>query len=101
MNSYYSKFINGNISLPISFWLFGLIGAMIVGSSIVLILVFLNIFSNPLFRILCFPYLIITSIGIWQSANNYKGLKVWPIGAKIIVVLWNLQNFLGIFASKF
>ena len=98
MKNYYSKFINGNISLPISFWLFGLIGAMIVGSSIVLILIFLNIFSNPLFRILCFPYLIITTIGIWQSANNYNGLKVWPIGAKIILVLWNLQNVLGIFA---
>lgn len=97
MKEYYNKFINGHLSLPLSFWLVGLFGTILVSFIILLILSSLNILSNPLLRILGFPYLIIASIGIWQSSDNYKGPKAWSLGAKIIVVLWNLQNFLGIF----
>ena len=97
MKEYYNKFINGHLSLPLSFWLVGLFGTILVSFIILLILSSLNILSNPLLRIIAFPYLIIASIGIWKSSNNYKGLKIWSIGAKIIVVLWNLQNFLGVF----
>lgn len=94
---FYNKFINGKISLPISFWLVGLIGIMVVSLFITALLYFLNILSNPLLRILGFPYLIIASIGIWQSSDNYKGPKAWSVGAKIMVVVWNIHNLLGIF----
>jgi hypothetical protein len=58
---------------------------------------FFNILNNPLLRILGFPYLIIASIGIWQSSDNYKGPKAWSIGAKIMVVIWIIHNIFGIF----
>jgi len=97
LKDYYYKFINGKISLPISFWLVGLIGIIVVSSLITALLYFLNIFNNPLLRIMAFPYLIIASMGIWQSSDNYKGPKAWSVGAKIIVVIWNIHNLLGIF----
>lgn len=98
LKDYYNKFINGKISLPISFWLVGLIGIMVVSLLITGLLYFLNILNNPLLRILGFPYLIIASIGIWQSSDNYKGPKAWAIGAKIMVVIWIIHNIFGIFA---
>ena len=97
LEDYCRKFINGQISLPISFWLFGLIGTIATSILIFVLLYFFNILSNPLLRILVFPYLIFASIGIWQSSNNYKGLKVWSISAKIIIIIWNINNLLGIF----
>ena len=97
LKDYYNKFINGNISLPISFWLIGLIGTMLVSLLITALLYLLDILNNPLLRILVFPYLIIASIGIWQSSDNYKGLKAWSVGAKIGVVIWNIHNLFGIF----
>jgi hypothetical protein len=97
LKDYYNKFINGKISLPISFWLVGLIGIMVVSLLITALLYFFNILNNPLLRILGFPYLIIASIGIWQSSDNYKGPKAWSIGAKIMVVIWIIHNIFGIF----
>ena len=97
LKDYYNKFINGKISLPISFWLVGLIGIMVVSLLITALLYFLNILNNPLLRILGFPYLIIASIGIWKSSDNYKGPKAWSVGAKIMVVIWIIHNVLGIF----
>lgn len=97
LEDYYIKFINGQISLPISFWLIGLIGTVATSLLIFILLYFFNILSNPLLRILAFPYLIIASIGIWQSSNNYQGPKVWSISAKIIIIIWNINNLLGIF----
>jgi hypothetical protein len=97
LKDYYNKFIDGKISLPVSFWLVGLIGIMAVSSLITALLYFLNILSNPLLRILVFPYLIIASIGIWQSSDNYKGPKAWSLGAKIMVIVWIIHNILGIF----
>jgi len=97
LKDYYNKFIDGKISLPVSFWLVGLIGIMAVSSLITAFLYFLNISSNPLLRILVFPYLIISSIGIWQSSDNYKGPKAWSLGAKIMVIVWIVHNILGIF----
>jgi len=97
LKDYYNKFIDGKISLPVSFWLVGLIGIMAVSSLITAFLYFLNISSNPLLRILVFPYLIIASIGIWQSSDNYKGPKAWSLGAKIMVIVWIVHNILGIF----
>lgn len=97
LKDYYNKFINGKISLPISFWLVGLIGTTVMGLLIMALLYFLNVLNNPLLRILAFPYLIIASIGIWQSSDNYKGPKAWSVGAKIMVVVWNIHNLLGIF----
>jgi hypothetical protein len=70
---------------------------MVVSLLITLLLYFFDIFNNPLLRILGFPYLIIASIGIWQSSDNYKGPKAWSIGAKIMVIIWIVHNILGIF----
>ena len=70
LKNYYNKFINGKISLPISFWLVGLIGIMVVSLLITLLLYFFDIFNNPLLRILGFPYLIIASIAQLVSCKR-------------------------------
>ena len=70
---------------------------MVVSLLITALLYFFNILNNPLLRILGFPYLIIASIGIWQSSDNYKGPQAWSIGAKIMVVIWIIHNIFGIF----
>ena len=40
LKDYYNKFIDGKISLPVSFWLVGLIGVMAVSSLITALLYF-------------------------------------------------------------
>ena len=47
-------------------------------------------------RLLNLPWQIFTIIGIWGSADNYKGLKIFPILAKIFTIIWLINNVGGI-----
>ena len=55
--------------------------------------------SMLLVRLIVYPYLIYVSLGIWRSSNSYKGLKVFSILAKIMIVIWNISQFLGLIAA--
>ncbi len=90
----FKKFIDGDLSLALSFWVFGLIGIALLGLMVTLIL------PKMIFvRLITYPYLIYASIGIWRSSNNYKGLKVFSILAKIMIVIWNISQFLGLISA--
>jgi len=41
-------------------------------------------------------YLLLLSVVIWKSANNYKGKKLWRVLAKISVVLIVLESLVGL-----
>ena len=92
--TFLNKFIEGKISLVFSFWIFGFIGLAVLSVVTALILP-----SMLLVRLIVYPYLIYVSLGIWRSSNNYKGLKVFSIPAKIMIVIWNISQFLGLIAA--
>ena len=41
------------------------------------------------------PFQIYTVVGIWRSANKYKGAKFWAILAKVAVVFGIISNLLS------
>jgi hypothetical protein len=97
LKDFYIKFINGKISLAISFWLIGFLGTGLV--ALIIFFIIFIIFSSTnytLVRFLALPWYIFITIGIWKSSDSYKGLKIWSILAKIFIIIWNLNNFLGI-----
>ena len=88
--SFFKNFIEVKLSLALSFWVFGFISLAVLGLVAGLIL------PNMAFvRLTVYPYLIYASIGIWRSSNNYKGKKIFSILAKIAIVVWNINHFLG------
>jgi|TARA_B110001452_G_C14982115_1_gene343318 hypothetical protein len=83
----FSRFYHGKLSLPLSFFVFGFIGTALAA------LIGLLIFKNMgIARLVALPWNIYALIGIWSSADNYKGLKVWAILAKVLAVLWLINN---------
>ena len=90
------NFYNGKLSLPISFWIFGFLGSAVIGA--ISLFIFQSINVGRLFAI---PWQIYTLIGIWLSADNYKGLKIFPILAKIFVVLWIISNIGKLIGSMY
>tara|TARA_A100001011_G_C13893985_1_gene668224 strand:- start:425 stop:607 length:183 start_codon:yes stop_codon:yes gene_type:complete len=44
-------------------------------------------FPDSTIGILILPWTIFWAVGCWRSCFNYKGSKVWPILAKISIVL--------------
>jgi hypothetical protein len=75
-----------------SFWVFVFLGSAIIGA--ISLLFFKSMVVGRLFAV---PWQIYTLIGIWGSADNYKGLKVFSILAKILTVIWMINNIGGLF----
>ena len=93
------KFWNGDVSLIISYWVFGVILSWPVGFLIGFIVAFLSMLIklpenmiDPLINICLIGWLSYISVGIWRSANKYTGSKGWAIAAKVLLVIGVLSS---------
>lgn len=84
--NFFIKFWNGDLSLPMSYWLVGIVFGIILGLVIGL---FVGISGMPeiAINIILIPWYVYTAVGIWRSSDKYKGKKFWAILAKIAIVL--------------
>lgn len=83
----------GQYSLAIAFWAFGVGGTFggVLLAMLVYMLFFIADFRGPgaiVFAIVFWGYAVIVGMGIWRSANGYRGTQTWPILAKAVVVLY-------------
>ena len=84
--NFFVKFWNGDLSLPMSYWLVGVVFSVVVGFVIVAIVIAAGLHEDAMFGFLI-PWYIYTTVGIWRSSDKYKGPKFWAILAKIAVIL--------------
>ena len=85
------KFFEGKLSLPISFWVFGFIGSVVMGFVGMIITQ-----DMGMTRVVALPWHIFMVIGVWRSSNNYKGTKIFSILAKLMLVIWSLNFIAGL-----
>ena len=85
------KFFEGKLSLPISFWVFGFIGSVVMGFVGMVITQ-----DMGMTRVVALPWHIFMVIGVWRSSNNYKGTKIFSILAKLMLVIWSLNFIAGL-----
>ena len=96
LSNHLKKFFNGDLSLPYSYWAFG----VLISFGVSFVSGFL---SMMLTENLGLAYLVIViwqifiTIGIWRSSDKYKGPKFWAYITKIMmVVAWGyLLSTLG------
>ncbi len=81
---FFKKLANGDYGLVKTFWLYGVLGNIVVN----IMIKFIE--STPvllIFFVLSFIYYVFLLRGIWNAANRYTGNTAWAILAKIAVVL--------------
>ena len=83
--NFFVKFWNGDLSLPMSYWLVGVVFSVVVGFVIVVIVIAAGLHEDAMFGFLI-PWYIYTTVGIWRSSDKYKGPKFWAILAKIAII---------------
>lgn len=81
----------GNLGLAVTYWVYGVLGNIVwkVGFASLDLSPYAESFA--LLISLCVAYNVWVSIGIWNSANKYKGSKVWIVLAKFAVIVGMLQ----------
>ena len=92
--NYFNKFWDGELSLPVSYWLFGVVYSFLVAFSIIILAMLMG-FPESAWGILILPWTIFWAVGCWRSCYSYKGNKVWPILAKISIVISLIQGSLS------
>ena len=93
--NYFEKFWNGELSLPISYWLFGFVYSFLIA----IFLIIITRFSENLVGILILPWTIFWAVGCWRAADKYKGLMLWSVLSKISIVLSIIQGLASIVAE--
>ena len=91
-------FWNGDVSLVKSYWLIGVlltIGVVLVATFLVIAV---GLPYEAMFGIYI-PWVIYITVGIWRSADKYKGAKFWEIFAKVAVVFGIVSNLFSMIAG--
>ena len=106
--SFISRLFNGDVSLSVTYWVFGvIIGNVVLGTLYSLIdAKYFEIASKigtlpiNIFLIITLAYNIFILIAIYRSAVKYTGNKIWSILARILVVI-NTIFSIGVFITTF
>ncbi|MDE2465418.1 MAG: hypothetical protein KGO02_17150 [Alphaproteobacteria bacterium] len=109
--SYIDRHWRGELSLAKSYWLNGILivgtGGVIVFylAPLALTLVVFGLRETPLRWVLPFSFLawfgayIWVWGGIWRSAGNYRGPRIWSIAARIAVVIGVAISLVVLFSA--
>ncbi len=93
--NYFHRFWDGELSLPQSYWIVGVLISIPVGA---LLGVFIGIIGAPINTMYAFfiPWYVYIIVGVWRSSDKYKGPKVWAILAKILMILSAVRLVAGL-----
>ena len=81
---YFQKFFDGELSLPHSYWLVGIVYSFGVGIILAIFMIGFNLPERAA-NVLALPWFIFVAIGIWKSATNYKRLRSGVLVPTLIV----------------
>ena len=100
------KLWTGQFPLPVAFWGFGLAGwcGLYLALSFVVSVLRAGTTGNYLFAtawMVLLAYMALVCVGIWRSANNFKGARAATIGAKIAVAICVLYWTVNLTAKGF
>ena len=68
----FGAFVDGDLDLTVSFWLYGIVGSIIIG----VVTGYLSGTYDPTWGVLYVIAVIIILIGVWRSANKYTKVKI-------------------------
>ena len=83
---------DGDYGLAKTYWLFGVIGNIVI-NILILPLLTASIILFIVGLIIIVIYTIIVLIGIWNAASDFNGSSFWSVLAKIAVVLGFISAF--------
>jgi hypothetical protein len=84
--NYFEKFLNGDLSLPHSYWVVGWLISFAFGFTVGFISIALTD-NLGIGYVAIVIWQVFITIGIWRSSDKYKGPKYWAYLAKIMVVV--------------
>jgi len=98
-DNFFVKFWYGDLSLPMSYWGVGVGIGIAFGFLVGIFTIAAEMSEDAMWGFLI-PFQIYTVVGIWRSADKYKGAKFWAILAKVAVVIGIISNFISMISGN-
>ncbi len=93
------SFWNGELSLPLSYWGVGIGIGFLFGFIILAFVIAVDLSEDALWGFII-PFQIYTVVGIWRSANKYRGPKYWSILAKLAIIVGVISNLFSLLTGN-
>lgn len=89
-----AKLWRGDYGLAKTFWLWGVLVTVVLQ----LLLNYLTGGAALVISLLALIYAVLWSVSVWRAANKYPGRRLWPILAKLLVIL-NIVGLMTVIAA--
>ena len=99
-----SKLLTGGFGLPVTFWIFGVLAAVLLD---MLIKNTSALWPLVVATLIVITHLVLITFAVWNAASSYAGLKIWSWGAKLVAFagvakwLWLLPDLVVTFFGAF
>jgi hypothetical protein len=102
--AFFKKLLSGGFGLPVTFWIFGALIAIVLG------LLTKNIgglWQLVVITLIIVTHLVLITIAVWNAAKAYTGARIWSWGAKLVAIagvakwLWFLPDLVVTFLGAF
>lgn len=97
--NYFHRFWDGELSLPQSYWVVGVLISIPVGALLGVFSAVIGASLNTMF-VFFIPWYVYIIVGVWRSSDKYKGPKIWSILAKIAMVLSAIRLIVGLVSGE-
>ena len=94
--NFFTKFWYGDLSLPMSYWVVGLAGGIIVSIPVLILVIAIGM-PDLMMNVILLPWVIYVSVGCWRSSEKYKGPKFWSVLVKFLVIFGIISAIVQIF----
>ncbi|WP_320170904.1 hypothetical protein [Maridesulfovibrio sp.] len=96
-SSSWETLYNGELSLPVTYWVFGIVPSLIINALSKTIILNVSYGAYLFFMLASATYTYFIGVGTWRSATKYNGPRFWAILAKISVCCWFISCALTLF----
>jgi hypothetical protein len=109
ISTFFSELTKGNYSLAMTYWVYGVLAGFVWSVAILSIVQTLDSeWSQDSIKTLYkFLYVAMTAyfcavyVGIWKSADKFKGNKVWSVLAKFVVIITAIPIVINVIKISF
>lgn len=96
---FFNTLMCGDFGLAKTYWLYGVVVQMIGNMLLTAVAPSLGATLVLILHLALMIYWVVAAIGTWRAADRYQGNKLWPVLAKVAIVLGFLTLF-GIVAGS-
>ena len=100
MTSYIGRLWRGEIALWVTYWVWGVIGSLLVALAITPMPIGIRFSMRLFLALLMLAYYVLIFVAVWRSAGRYPGRRIWAKLARGVLLMGLVQGLRDVFGGR-